>query len=156
MTKNWQGLEQLGDTIIEIDNHISNIAEETATDLIEGGTVDNAKPIYCHPLEIYYPNVGVLTALIFNNSSEKINSWTKLKNAIATFGDSSARLLVSGGLIDSNASKNVIASEIYLNKSTNIYLLLGMATDGTIYNVGAGFNITNFDFQVQDDVNKIN
>lgn len=137
------------------DRQIRALAADTAEQIIEAGETENAKPVYCHPLEIYLANVLIFTALIFNNSSEKINSWQKLKEAIAAFGgETYNRLLVTGGFYGD--SKIVIASEIIHIKADSKYKLIGMGVDGTIYSVSNAIDLTSLSIQVVDDVNKIN
>lgn len=160
MTKNWQGLEQLGNDIKEIDNHISNVAEETATDLIEGGTVDNAKPIYCHPVTIQLGNAkvnGRIAMLIFNNTPTAFT-----KESLKTYFDnlSSAmgvtiRFLSAGGIYDKVNSNFIVTS--YLFKLTDSsYGFTGIKTDGTGTDVYGTFDEL-FEYAViNDGVNKIN
>lgn len=140
-------------------NELKQQADARVQALVEGGTLDNAKPIYCHPLEIYASGKGVLTALIFNNSSTPLDTWAKLISAIKSFNpNGECRLLVTGALADADNSKLVIGSEIYINNLVENapVVLIGVATDGTIYTAGSAFDIKAFEFSVQDDVNKIN
>lgn len=125
--------------------------------------VDNkvsTKTVYCHPLEIYHSEAGLLTAMIFSGSSEPINSFTKLKNAIIGFaGERYGRLIVSGGYKDSDNSKTIIASDIVYVVADEKFKVLGVATDGTIYALANGIDITDVPdvaFTIADDVNAIN
>ena len=116
---------------------------------------DLQKPIYCHPLEIFESNVCVLTALVFNNSNEVIDSWTKLKAAIHSFGGANYnRLLVSGGFVKNNVA--YIASEIVEYVASGKFYINAVSTSGAII-TDYTLEITNEEFtSIVDSVNKIN
>ena len=130
---------------------------QSVASIIGTGEIDNAKPIYCHPIEMYKTGVGTLCCLIFNNSSEPIDNWAKVKEAIHSFGgDDYNRLLVSGSFTDINESKLIIASEIIEDIRNSTYGLYGLAVDGTSY-LETPLDITSMTFNsVTDGVNKIN
>lgn len=79
-------------------NEVKNLSKE----VIESGQVDNAKPIYCHPIFIslnrsYDNNIIQLTALIFNNDNtpftkETFIAWLKALWTTAP----TAKILTSG------------------------------------------------------------
>ena len=81
-------------------NQLEQIANNRVKTLVEGGTLNNAKPIYCHPVNIGYideSNEFMITMLIFNNDAteftfETFNAWlSALVNQIAQ-----ARIMASG------------------------------------------------------------
>lgn len=62
---------------------IEQFALAKAQELIESGAVENAKPIYCHPIRVYTTdNVAdssyMFSIMIFNNDPTPINSRAKL------------------------------------------------------------------------------
>lgn len=122
--------------------------------LITGGTLENAKPIYCHPLELYSDYNFILTALVFNNSNTAIDTWAKLKEVIHNFGSETYnRLLVSGGIqvggvvyIASEIIEDVAQSKFFVNAVN--------ASDGSIST--STIEITNASMSVVDGLNKIN
>lgn len=80
-------------------NELKIISKE----VIESGAVDNAKPIYCHPINIGIEDGSVqanMTMLIFNNDStpftfETFNQWLSNLADLIT----NARIMVSGYLL---------------------------------------------------------
>ena len=82
---------------------IKGIANERIEALVEGGTLDNAKPVYCHPVNIGFKDAShefMLTMLIFNNSATpftfaSFNTW--LTNLVQEI--TNVRILVSGYII---------------------------------------------------------
>lgn len=130
-----------------------------ATEVIESGLVDNAKPIYCHPITLTNSNStnyqGRFNALIFNNSSTAFTkqSLTDLLTSATAF-----RLVLTGGCKDIANSKVVIASHAYYD-GTHVYVM-GIDTSGNV--VGVADNIYFEDFVndsntgFADNVNLIN
>lgn len=124
---------------------------------ISGGNVDNAKPIYCHPIQLQY-NVteqnGYITCLIFNNDSTPFTftSWYDyVNNLITNYG---AVIMCSGALGFLIEGFDVIATCIKLSV-TNTLAIHGIRTDNhnfsyyTIYRETVPLLFT-------DGVNKIN
>ena len=131
-----------------------NQLKEISKEVIESGAVSNAKPIYCHPIEIYKSNVCNITCLIFNNTNDKINTYDKLKQAIHNFGGTVYnRLHASGGFY--TGEKTLIVSELVeFITQDNKFKLVGLYTDGDVED--SGLDITSETFNIVDDVNKIN
>ena len=128
-------------------------------EIVEGGSVDNIKPIYCHPLEIFKANVGILTALVFDNSIDPIDTWDKLKTKINNFlsGSGVRRLVTSGSWkVDTDT---IICGEIATNAAGDSFFAVGFDTAGVYHGIsGAGaVNLTSeTGISVVDGVNKIN
>lgn len=132
----------------------------TASD-IEGGTIDNAKPIYCHPISIVVTNADAsiyarLTCLIFSNSPTEFTAVTFtnwLKELYAS--NNTARLMLSGAVTKSGST--IIASYmrwtgslleiIGLNSSTGLNEAINATTMDGLFSSSYGF---------YDGVNKIN
>ena len=132
---------------------LKNIADQRVTALITGGTLDNAKAIYYHPISIYKTDVGAFSFIIIDNSNEEYNTATKLKNKIANFTRISP---ISGGWIVAT-NKCLIAAYAY--KAGTSHILMGAYTDGTIETGSGAFvfeNIIDSAESIADGVNKIN
>ena len=115
-------------------NQITQIADQEVTSLVEGGTLENAKPIYQHTITILgngsNPSGGTtrLALHIFDNSETAYTKTTilaKLKEI--------ENCLATGLFDDINGSVKVIVS--YLTKLTNdkIYALGNNLDDGSRY-----------------------
>ena len=134
---------------------VVNATTSMSAPVINGESSPSLKPIYCHPLEIFKSNVCIMTALVFNNSSEQINTWDKLKTAIQGFGGASYnRLLATGGYVKSGVT--YIVSEIVEYVDTHKFYINAVSTSGSII-TDYILEITNEEFtSVVDSVNKIN
>lgn len=125
---------------------------------IEAGTIENAKPIYIHPITILNSTAARLTLLIFNNSSTPFTVSSFLDYLDALYEDVGAqtRILISGGF---STSENEVLIGSYLGKSdaTTYYMLgISVSTGGA---EGRNFNRENFAAfitDLYDGVNKIN
>lgn len=133
--------------------------------LVEGGTLDNAKPIYCHPILIRKSNLSLmLTCLIFNNSPTEFNLTTFkqwIDDTTNSLPDNATlRIMISGSFVADN--KLAIASYFYKLKSNGQYGLGGQcvsenATAGEAFVQSNIFNdVIPSDSSFYDGVNKIN
>ena len=120
-----------------------NELKEISKQLIESGLIENAKPIYCHPIVIYIDDVSRtmrVTCLIFNNSAtpftlNTLKTW--FDNLVAST-NARARIMASGASKYTKATSDeepteetLIASSI--DKTTgNIYTIQGIKLDGTV------------------------
>lgn len=143
----------------EIDSE--SLIQVQAKELIESGEVDNAKPIYCHPIQLVSNVVGKwyrLTFLVFNNDStpftyDTFKQW--LFNLYAEIGETIS--IVSSGsfhatLDSQNDGEYSVANRIYTNDGETIKVSGGsIVTDRVnIIDVTAGAD------NLIDGVNKIN
>lgn len=126
-------------------------------DEIEAGTLDNAKPIYVHPITIEgtYSTYRIKIALlIFDNSSEEYNTYDKLSaklNSIFAVNPLAA-FPTTGGLFNSANSNLHIAQKIYKD-SDDIVRISTLMDDGTV----GYFSLSNFSEETfYDGVNKLN
>jgi len=139
-------------TVSEVTDDIKSIVE----DLVEGGTLDNAKPIFFHPIRIESSSSKFrLVGTILNNSNAALtgedttNLLTFIRNVITEQSLTKFDFLVSGGLIVDNTSVNP-----YLIRVTSSTAILAyMKSDGTSANID--FEAVS-DAYVVDEVNKIN
>ena len=143
-------------------NELKNIADDRVQALVEGGALDNAKPIYCHPLDIRANNTLntiVMTCLIFNNDPTPftLSSFKEfLDNLYSQVGN--VRIMASGGIHDKTANKTIINSFFY--RATVSYGFLGInIADGSQYDYEKNLDAWNYmfaDATITDGVNKIN
>ena len=112
------------------ENQLDSIIKEQ----VEGGTLENAKPIYCHPIQItFIDNKGLITMLIFNNDATPFTASTFidwLDNLYQEVGDY-IRIMTSGAIIGTNS--NALCPACYLVRRTSSlpYGVLGVKSDGS-------------------------
>lgn len=142
--------------MIEAGDFTEVIDEEVAS-LIESGQIENLKPIYCHPIEIRDDtNKDVFMAcLIFNNSETPIDTWDKLKTAIASWVASGGRygLLITTGSFKYSGSV-IVATDLLYDNVADAYYVRGLGADGNV----VALNIASRTTIIIDDgyLNKIN
>ena len=148
---------------------LQEIADARVEALVEGGQLDNAKPIYCHPISIIRNNINGnsfrITALIFNNDDTPFTLATFKEwfdNLVETT-ESRARLLCTGGVSLSNFPPDETPEPIVVSsfdKATNgLYGFYGMALSGSIgtaYRSDIWTDIFPEGIEFVDGVNKIN
>ena len=141
----------------QIEEMISEGSAEKVEELVEGGALDNAKPIYCHPITLeltatYYKLR--LTCLIFNNDSTEF-TWASFKEFLATFN---GRIMITGAVTDIQNSFVVIASQLRVTGSA-IYVY-GLTTTGDVADANTNtINLLESAFNsisLIDNVNKVN
>ena len=133
-------------------NEVKNLSKE----VIESGQVENAKPIYYHPIVVEFNNgernVGRLTLLLFNNVSTAYTSITDVFDNIRSWGLTNARIMCSGGCYDVAHSEVVIASVIDITVGDAV--LYGITIAGA---KSSGFSLNPEDVNFfADAVNKVN
>lgn len=145
-------------------NELKNQTDARVQALVEGGTLDNAKPIFCHPIHMLNEQAGEnnfnLTMLIFNNDPTPFTPTTFatwIDNLLTSLEPGEeVQVLVSGGFMSADGNNIIIASYLFDN-ATQIGVA-GMKADGSLYGVGA----INFSTLIgehctfKDAVNKIN
>lgn len=138
---------------------LQEIADARIEALVEGGTLDNAKPIYCHPITIQSTGESLIfriTMLIFNNDSTpftRTSFKTWLDNLLTELG-TTVRVMISGAY--NTGEKIIIAS--HLSHESVGYFVNGInVSDGSQDFVGGEYS-TLFPSSVGfvDAVNKIN
>ena len=130
------------------ENQLKDVIKEE----VEGGQLENAKPIYYHPIYITDNTSGAnarITLAILNNSEEKLNTFTKLSNELQRLMNLGATIQCNGYFDKSSATYNASVME----KAADNYLLYGYDYQGnrTTINITSLSNST-----VSDGVNKIN
>lgn len=138
----------------QLKNLIESGATAKAIEVIESGLVDNAKPIYIHPIVLLSSTSHVsLSLFIFDNSDEPYDTWTKIKAKMKSIADAiedTARFPSIGSAIKEGTPftlRNIDAS------TSGTFTVYGMDDSGnSVY-----MNITNMTTDVCfDGVNKIN
>lgn len=128
---------------------------------IEGGTLDNAKPIYCHPITISNTvDTSTLTLkgtmLIFNNAETAFTKNTFiywLDNLFNEVG-SVLRLMISGGIhVDGELST---LSYIGKTTATDYYIIGVKSSGGEFYKSYTTEEFVSLIAEFFDGVNKIN
>ena len=122
--------------------------------LIEGGTIENAKPLYFHPISIIITgtNIGYFTLFIINNSSTAFTGSTLINYIKNTSG----RYLVNGAY----KTSSYYLSPSYVSTSENAIYLIGVDNQGDIH--ASSQNVIDFESIIasanifNDNVNKIN
>ena len=134
-----------------------NQLDSQIKEVIESGQVDNAKPIYIHPVQIDLSTTyaGKITMLIFNNDSTPFTKTTFLDyfDNLYTQVGSTIRIMISGAFTKSS----LISIASYLVKSSTTYILVGWALNGGENNIT--FTRNEFESNIEifnDGVNKIN
>ena len=139
-------------------NQIEEIANEVSAgvtaELVEGGELENAKPIYCHPISISNDASGTslecrLELLILDNNE---SAYTKdaLKSKLEDLMDEGALIMVVGYF----KYESVVYGTYMIQKGASEYRLYGYSTSGR-----ASVNLDNIideNAVVEDGVNKIN
>lgn len=158
------------DVTIADDDTISVASTQWATkayvqQVIEGGTLENAKPIYCHPITLLRSGSSTLgnlrlTCLIFNNNSTPFTlaSFKKWLDDL-TDAISNARIMVSGGLQQNTESKYIISASYlleYKEEGNRIYDFGGIKELGAFEEIYGSWDDIFLDAELIDDVNKIN
>ena len=121
--------------------------EDDVKALVEGGTLENAKPIYEHLIILISGGISFSISL-FNNSETQINTWDKLKSYMV---DNSIQNINANGCACSETIK-LVTSHLY--NSGTAFSLYGIDLNTNGY---TNVVITNTTFTTQVDiVKKIN
>lgn len=123
--------------------------------VVNGQEVDSARPVYMHP--IILQNVTTEDSrkihsggLILSNSSDPINTYDKLKQAIRGFSSSEyTQLIATGGIVKSGSV--IPISNISYQKSTEKLLAVAINETG----VQEVIDITSLNVSVDDAVNQL-
>lgn len=88
-------------------NELKNIADTRVQALIEGGTIENAKPIYYHPIFIrdYAHNIRLTLAILNNNDA--LFTFDTLKEYIKDLLDNGATIQANGFLTSSSKAYDI-------------------------------------------------
>ena len=132
---------------------LKGIADNRVQTLVEGGTLDNAKPIYYHPINVLGQLGGEacrFTLAILNNSSSPINTGSLLKTALKTLMDSGANIQSNGYYVDNSVYMNIF---IMTKTAEDTYSIL--ANSASDYKSDKTIDDVTYTF-VTDGVNKLN
>ena len=97
-----------GNWVYNSEDKTENLLDVATKDDIEGGTLENAKPIYCHPIYLdFNPQSGdyvgrryLITCLIFNNDATPFTLATFLSFVNDLCINYNAKIMCSGGVYD--------------------------------------------------------
>ena len=133
-------------------NELKNIADDRVQALVEGGALDNAKPIYYHGLEYYQSNVALAYMVILNNMPDGIDTLQKFLDWITGFD--TLVVVKACGVVKISGAYKELYSLFKRANSDNINLIVSDATTGytLVENVDLSTLFTTFN----DGVNKIN
>lgn len=137
------------DRAFSYDGGFEEISDSLIAKVIESGTIDNAKPLYCHPILIVQAGVLYASCMILNNSPTEINSWDRFKTEVISWDVETARIPAAGTFI---LNGEVIPSTIISKVAGNIFNIYGLDSNGSVKYI----DITTMNGQVYDGVNKIN
>lgn len=133
-----------------LDAQTEDDVEGIVEDLVEGGTLDNAKPIYFHGLDIYSINNSV-QCHILNNSASEIDTIAKFK-AWAE-GITGNVLVPLTGRIEIN---NTACIALFIKKNAdNTYIVRGLDTSHAFVQDNDA-NLSDYFTMMDDYCNKIN
>lgn len=122
------------ENIDKLKNKVNEIIDEVAN--VEEASIPKTKKLYYHGIEIFDSNTKVyLTLTIFNNTSEQINSWTKFKTILESFGPY-ALYRISGGY---NYNSEAIVNAVFMYTTSTMLYLGGIKADGSIYRIDKTF-----------------
>ena len=129
-----------------------NQLEEVSKKVIESGQVDNAKPLYYHPINCWGTDIGSCSFLIINNDESAYDTKAKIKNAIKNF----ARVSPITGAIKASGNVLIVA---YAYAQGNKHNCMGVFQNGTVESGENSIALEDFIdscTSVSDGINKIN
>lgn len=110
-------------------NELKAISDARVKSLVEGGTLDNAKPIYKHTISVNVTNLDGLTArmcaYIFNNDKTE---FTK-ESLVAYINDVENRILMNGAIFTSTYYLAVA----FVFKSASDIFISGIDSKGDLH-----------------------
>ena len=128
---------------------LQEIADERTKSLVEGGTLENAKPIYFHPIYIQDDATTARYTFIILDNQKTAYTFSTFKAKAKELMDNGALLQVNGYFI----LEETIHQVYILGKYSNSYRLYGVSPSGSRSYIVLD-DIT--DTQFEDGVNKIN
>ena len=130
--------------------------------VIETGTIENAKPLYFHPVVIGQSgaqNALQCSVIILNNDDTAFTSWDSIKaymTSIAVSINAIARFPATG-VCRNNDQDVIILSHFDVYTTGQVYVQ-GTKTDGTLV-AGTALNVAPYsiaDSNIHDGINKVN
>ena len=133
------------------------IAPEAVGNDIANGNVSNAKPIYFHPVYIYYrnsdnANIAIGNVTILDNTSTKYN-FAQVNAKLKQLMDIGA-LITMNGVVKTTGEQAEWAHIIYMGKESSNYQIVGVKQNGDL--VVQVIDFENLNGGSEDGVNKIN
>ena len=131
--------------------------EELIKQVVSSGLIENAKPLYFHPVVITdTANDDVISFTILNNDSTPFTTLAQFINYVMAWGDG-AQLICNGGNLRTLNSGSSFTPSCVEVKENELYFV-GMDNGGVYHSstqYGIKLNTTNFT-AISDKVNKIN
>ena len=141
------------------ENQLKDVIKEE----VESGQIENAKPLYIHPIVIVDSPSSTrsinLAVFVFNNDSTEFTTWTQLRTYITNIVDSLgaggiARFPTTGAfMLESNT---YVACHIYCQKVGENYSLRVEGSKGDGSGATGYLSIYSSTLSVYDGVNKLN
>lgn len=164
-----EGFDTAVNDIIDEQLETDGSINDAIVDLVEGGTLDNAKPLYCHPIMIEGYNADHskevhLALFIFNNSETPINTLSALLStfsAIYTAAGGTAYILLTGGFKwtsgDYNDGYPTIATLIQVASDDNAQIKGVSVNSGGVNYITSWSDLEDLTtLNISDGVNKLN
>ena len=143
------------------DRQIRSMADESAKIRIEAGQTENAKPIYCHPINLGFKDASNefnITCLIFNNDKDAMTfaDFCKYVSELDLTTDSLGKVMASGYFVSGGTV--FPTSYIYYNTGSSLSVIVNSPSE--ISSRGISFPKATFEAMTpslfSDGVNKIN
>ena len=131
-----------------------NLLDALVPSDITGGTLENAKPIYWHGIEMYKPGdgKGVVYFHILKNDSAPFDTIQKVIDWITSFTE---KVMIQCNGIINYSSENRSIYSIYKPENTNEIRMIASDSVDT-YKVFNNVSLTSLFSTISDGVNKIN
>ena len=144
-----QSYDKVGQNwVYNSEDKTPNLLDTATKEDIEGGTLENAKPIYFHGIDMYSAGTTSLQSHILNNSDAPLNTSAKVKAWFESI-DGAVNMPVNGVYTDSSGTYLPFLLKKYANNTYSLY-----------YSTENGYATKPFDWTlleaVNDNVNKIN
>ena len=147
-----------GNWVYNSEDKTPNLLEVLTEEDIEGGTIDNAKPIYVHPINLNNSTTREkVGCLIFNNDPTPFTSTTfkQYIKALSIAVGGTCRIIATGGVFrEVQEGLNIPVPTCYIFSTDGGTTQLALGGAGTIENFDAF--IDSADVVLYDGVNKIN
>ena len=133
-------------------NQLENQSKRAAAEVIESGLVENAKPIYCHPVYITLTGYCDIMFLLFDNNATAYTRETIKSKVHELLDIADAKIMCSGNVV-SNGEYYCVN---FLFKYSGTYVIYANNDSAIILNENFDSLIDNISTVVADGVNKIN
>lgn len=146
-----------GNWVYNSEDKTENLLDVATKEDIEGGTLENAKPLYFHPITIVLAGQYAITMIIINNQSEAFTKTTLIQylSAETTRG----RYMLNGSYYTSGEDGFYLSPSYVIYRNNDLYLY-GIDSNGVTHSNAVNqiyfSNVLNNATTFEDEVNKIN